>query len=60
MILALGILPLALGSCANTTAGPSGGDKDTIPPVLLTTVPDVNQVNVSTQIKGLNCNSTNT
>jgi hypothetical protein len=51
MILALGILPLALGSCANTTAGPSGGDKDTIPPVLLTTVPDVNQVNVSTQIK---------
>ena len=28
--------------CANTQAGPSGGPKDTIPPVLLKTTPEIN------------------
>ncbi len=32
-------------SCANTTAAPTGGDKDTLPPVLLGTVPLQNALN---------------
>lgn len=32
-------------SCANTTAPPEGGPKDTIPPKLLSTLPSMNSVN---------------
>ena len=38
---------MASHSCANTTAAPSGGPKDSIPPVLLSVVPKANSVNVS-------------
>ena len=38
-------------SCANTTASPAGGPQDTIPPLLVATIPDVNQTNVSTSLK---------
>ncbi|HBG54051.1 MAG TPA: hypothetical protein DDW70_07565, partial [Rikenellaceae bacterium] len=38
-------------SCANTSAAPAGGPKDTIPPLLIATLPDVNQVQVSTSLK---------
>ncbi|HNZ46507.1 MAG TPA: Ig-like domain-containing protein [Bacteroidales bacterium] len=38
-------------SCANTTAAPAGGPKDTIPPVLIATLPDINQTHVSTSLK---------
>ena len=43
----LGSLFLPSG-CANTTTPPSGGDKDTIPPVLLRTSPLPGTVNVPT------------
>lgn len=33
-------------SCANTHGAPTGGPKDTIPPVVLATLPDSNAVNV--------------
>jgi len=33
------------GSCANTTTPPAGGEKDTIPPVLIKTIPDSGAVN---------------
>lgn len=40
------IVSLSLtGSCANTTTPPAGGDKDTIPPVLIKTSPDSGSVN---------------
>ena len=38
-------------SCANTTAAPSGGAVDSIPPLLTATIPDVNQTRVSTTLK---------
>ncbi len=38
-------------SCANTTASPSGGPVDSLPPQLTATLPDVNQTGVSTKIK---------
>jgi len=38
-------------SCANTTASPSGGPVDSIPPLLTATIPDVNQTRVSTTLK---------
>ncbi len=34
-------------SCANTTGAPTGGPKDTIPPVITGVVPDSNAVNVT-------------
>jgi hypothetical protein len=34
-----------MGSCANTTTPPAGGDKDTIPPILVKTIPDSGAVN---------------
>ena len=37
--------------CANTTASPSGGPQDTIPPKLLVAIPDMNQTGVSTSLK---------
>lgn len=33
-------------SCANTTGAPSGGPRDTIPPVILASVPDSNAIKV--------------
>ena len=36
-------------SCANTTTPPSGGPKDTIPPVITEIYPALNQVNVPTR-----------
>lgn len=36
-------------SCANTTTPPTGGPKDTIPPVITKIYPALNQVNVPTQ-----------
>ena len=36
-------------SCANTTTPPSGGPKDTIPPVITEIYPALNQVNVPTK-----------
>ena len=38
-------LTLFLPSCANTTAPPSGGVKDTLAPVLLKVEPDSNKIN---------------
>jgi hypothetical protein len=38
---------LFMGRCANTQTGPSGGLKDTLPPVLLKTAPPQNTVNFS-------------
>ena len=52
-VLVLGAMMFPSG-CANTTTPPSGGPKDTIPPVLLKTVPLPGTVNVpvhKTQIK---------
>ena len=37
--------------CANTSAAPSGGSKDSIPPILLETFPEVNATRVDTSIK---------
>lgn len=37
--------------CANTTAAPAGGPKDSIPPTLLATFPEVNATHVSTKLK---------
>ena len=34
------------GSCANTSTPPSGGPKDTIPPVIVEMFPDSNALNV--------------
>ena len=42
------ILP---NGCANTTAAPAGGPKDTIPPLLTATIPDVYQINVPVSLK---------
>ena len=39
---------LHTSSCANTQGAPTGGPKDTIPPVLLETQPALNAVNVPT------------
>jgi len=47
----LGVVLIVPRSCANTTAGPAGGPKDTLPPKLLVTVPDVNQVDVNPNTK---------
>ncbi|MHC1778697.1 MAG: Ig-like domain-containing protein [Bacteroidales bacterium] len=45
-ILILIVVSLSLtGSCANTTTPPAGGDKDTIPPILIKTLPDSGAVN---------------
>ena len=41
---------LALQSCANRGSGPQGGDKDTIPPILISTTPANGSTNVSTNI----------
>ena len=45
--LVLGAMMFPSG-CANTTTPPSGGDKDTIPPVLVKTYPLPGAVNVPT------------
>lgn len=50
IILLIGIIlgaALLAPSCANTTAAPSGGPKDTIPPVLVETTPLPNTTNFS-------------
>ena len=36
-------------SCANTTTPPTGGPKDTIPPVITKIFPELNQINVPTK-----------
>ena len=36
-------------SCANTTTPPTGGPKDTIPPVITKIFPELNQVNIPTK-----------
>ena len=41
----IGTVLLNFSSCANTTAAPTGGDKDTIPPVLLKVEPIQNMTN---------------
>ncbi|HOG24836.1 MAG TPA: Ig-like domain-containing protein [Bacteroidales bacterium] len=38
-------------ACANTSAAPAGGPKDTIPPLLVATIPDINQKQVSTSLR---------
>lgn len=38
-------------SCANTHGSPTGGPKDTIPPIVLATVPDSNSTNVPRDVK---------
>ena len=38
-------------SCANTHGSPTGGPKDTIPPIVLATVPDSNSTNVPGDLK---------
>jgi len=43
--------PLVTRSCANTSTPPSGGPKDTIPPVLLACEPTYNSVNCPTDPK---------
>ena len=45
--LLVGIYCLNSYSCANTKAAPSGGPKDTIPPVIVKLLPDSNAVNVA-------------
>lgn len=50
-ILLLVVCPLISRSCANTTTPPSGGPKDTIPPVLLETVPGLNSIHHPRDIK---------
>lgn len=45
------VLSLAAPSCANTTTPPSGGAKDTIPPIALEAVPVMNSVNHPTHPK---------
>lgn len=37
--------------CANTSASPAGGPKDSIPPVLLQTIPDIDATNIPTDLK---------
>ncbi len=39
------VVVLSLSRCANTRQGPTGGPKDTIPPVLLHTAPMANTIN---------------
>lgn len=41
----IGTILLNFSSCANTTAAPTGGDKDTIPPVLLKVEPAQRKIN---------------
>ncbi len=45
----IGFYCIHISSCANTTGAPTGGLKDSIPPVILKTVPDTNSVNVPVQ-----------
>ena len=42
----LGIYCMHASSCANTSGAPTGGPKDTIPPVILGLKPDSNAINV--------------
>ncbi|MCK9304533.1 MAG: Ig-like domain-containing protein [Bacteroidales bacterium] len=44
LFLILIIVIFGTGSCANTSAPPSGGPRDTIPPVLIKVIPDSNVV----------------
>lgn len=46
-IVLLGLYCMHTSSCANTTGAPTGGPKDTIPPVILALKPDSNAVNVA-------------
>ena len=43
------VMMIFTDSCANTTTPPSGGPKDTIPPVNTEIYPALNQVNVPTK-----------
>ncbi len=45
----IGIYCLHSGSCANTKGAPTGGPKDTIPPAVLSVIPDSNAMNVPRQ-----------
>ncbi len=47
-IVAIALYCTHTSSCANTTGSPTGGPKDTIPPVITLVVPDSNSVNVPT------------
>ena len=46
LIAALAVYVAYSHSCANTTQGPTGGPKDTIPPVIVKTIPDSIRTNV--------------
>lgn len=49
---ALFVFVISLHSgCANTSAAPAGGPKDSIPPTLVATLPDINATHVSTTLK---------
>lgn len=43
--------PLVTKSCANTSTPPSGGPKDTLPPILVATVPQYNALHHPTDVK---------
>lgn len=45
-IVLIGLYCTHTSSCANTTGAPTGGPKDTIPPVITATIPDSNATNV--------------
>ena len=45
-VVLVGIYCTHTTSCANTTGAPTGGPKDTIPPVITATIPDSNATNV--------------
>ena len=45
-VVLLGLYSVHTSSCANTSGAPTGGPKDTIPPVITATVPDSNATNV--------------
>ena len=47
-IVLIGLYCTHTSSCANTTGAPTGGPKDTIPPVITATLPDSNATNVAT------------
>ena len=46
IVVLVGIYCTHTTSCANTTGAPTGGPKDTIPPVITATIPDSNATNV--------------
>jgi len=53
LLILLLLTPVLTRSCANVSAAPNGGPKDTIPPVMVATEPLYNAVNVP--VKGKDC-----